>query len=301
MTVSLFMTAAVANAEESSTATLPVNNSAALTVPGEGGSVTTSVETAKAKKSPLGATFYTYTTVGKKSANNSNPAADQYLRLTGKYSLSDTKSISAFGQFTYKFATDADANGPGRDAVGKIADTVIQYTDSKLANLPGDVNLFMALRAYLPTGETARFVTKSAGMGMGIFSFEKSFGKLDISETFYTIYHNQTQDAYFAAGELKATDDYEIDQFLELEYHFTDKFSVSNSIGTEHSWSRGIPVTGVERATAFYNELQLILKPTSEVTLRGAVFTEQNMDSQNAFSAFQDDNTSYRTYLTIAI
>jgi hypothetical protein len=300
----MVVSAAMVQAEESSVAAVPASNSSAsLTppAPGTAGTVTGTVDVSKAKKSPLGASFYTYTTVGKKSANDSNPAADQYLRLTGKYSLSDTKSISVYGQFTYKFATQTDSNGPGRTASGNVDDTVLQYTDSKLVSLPADWNLVMALRAYLPTGEQARFVTKRAGMGLGIFSFEKSFGKLDISEAIYTFFHNQTQDYYLSGTTIKANADYEFDQALELEYHFTDKFSVSNAIGTEHMWARGVPIKGVERTTAFYNELQLILKPTAEVTLRGALITEQNMDSQNAFSAFQDDNTSYRTYLTIAI
>lgn len=259
-----------------------------------------SVATPEAKRT-LSFKFYTRNDLSAASVKDSNPDASEAFRVSGTYSLSDAKSIGYVQQFSYQFAKAAGGDGPARGSGSHVDDGWLNYTDGKIGSLPGDWNLALNLRLYLPIGETSRFVTKRLAQEMAWVMADKSFGKLDLSYSIVGIHQTHTQDYSIRGGQMVANQDLEFDQSVSMEYHLLPYLSLIESIGTEHRWTRSIPGKAGERTNFFMNEAGISAKPVKNIQVQGTISTETRLEANKTLEVYRTDETTYQTYLIISI
>lgn len=268
----------------------------------QGTSVATLATALPKTESPFGLGIWSYTNVGMKSVEDSNPDALQFARVTATYSLTESFAVGYFQELWYTFPTDDTQNSRGHDGHGNLDDGGLHLAHAQLAMLPFDIKLSLLYRQYFPTGETSRFVTHRMGAEQVLLTFSRSLGSFDFAESIYGTYFNQTQDYYYnSSRSLVANADFEIDQYLFIGWRLTDYFSLVNWIGSEHIWYRGVPLKGVNRSNSFYNETGFVLKPVKQFSLTATVLTDPQLESTNSVTLYRPQDTVYRLYATIAI
>ena len=271
------------------------------------GSSTTSLPAAAkdAKKIPFGLDLYQRTSVSKTLLENREdktlaPTTLNYIQ--GKYILNESQSIRVRQEFTYAFPKQK-ANGEQVAGEAKMLDTFIGFNDTKLATLPGDINLTGIFRVYLPTGEATRFVYKTNGMFLGWFILGKEFGKLELNAHMLGLYANNTQETYIdASGAVKPNDVAEIYPFGEVVYNFSDKLNLAQTAGFDNYVRTQPAGMGKQHEENLVLETTLTYKPVKALSAGLSILNNANVwDSSKQFSVYRSDETSYRLILTASL
>lgn len=255
------------------------------------------------KKAPFGLAVSFRTDADASKMNLPNPKAGEgpaalgITRVTGTFNLTESRSISVRQEFQYTFEVAASPTANR----GVMNDAFIGYTDSKLLALPGDWNLGLTYRQYLPDGEQSRFVTKRMGMEYLWATVDKSIGKFDLTYHLIPYIANNTQDYYLVDGAPKANFDYEIDQFMEVDYNITPKLQFNQYVGSYNIWNRPTPAAGVTRINQIYLESGFTFKPVKQVTLSASVENDATMRSDNDFKLLKDTELTYRALMILSL
>ena len=216
------------------------------------------------------------------------PEIDSYGGI--KYDLGNSRALSFRQNFSYLSAGSTGLDTRGSGAV-HLGDSVVNYTDGKVAKYLGDGSVIVIARAYLPTGESSRFVTHQAGKERLYVFLTKSYGKLDLTHTVLFQHFNWTQDSYIGPDGKEAQSPwlagtYEFDAF----YNFTPALSVGVAAGYDSALSRPLADKDV-RDEDLYIQPTLQLIASKRVTTQLYLYNEINTrNPTNKFAFLRDDD-----------
>ena len=218
-------------------------------------------------------------------AGKGTPKFNSYAGV--KYDLGNARAFSVRQGFSYD-----SAGGGGTDtrSLGglHINDTMLNYTDGKLASILGDGSVILIGRVYLPTGETSRFVTHQQGKERLYLIETKSFGKVDLTLVQLGKAFNWTQDQYFAGGKTKSSPTAALTGEFDAFYNFTPVVSVGAIAGYDHGWFRP---GGYDTQTAdVYIQPTVQVIPSKGVTAQVYLYNQVEIrNPTNKFAFMRDD------------
>jgi hypothetical protein len=288
------------NVESSVTtgAAAPATTPAAAPAGNSAGNSTASLPAAiPEKKRAIRGEFYSLSSIPKSSLNNASGAPSSSNFLGIKYAFQGGRSISIRQPFTYSFPK------VGAQGQAKVSDLYLNFAQSGLASFAGDGSITGSIRVYLPTGESSRFITKTNGSLMGWFIASKPFGKIDVSYHVLPSWFNQTQNSYVTSkGDLKANKDFAINHFVDVSYSLSEKLSISQSIGTDNAWYKGIPETGVTREHSLSMMTSLSFAPVPQLTILTGLSNDIDIyEPKQSFELMRDDELTAMLLISASI
>lgn len=243
------------------------------------------------------------TEFAKSSIPNQDPDASGLNRFAIGYKVTDTKIIGAREDSLWSAATKT------RPLQFHVVDPFISYADTKLAALPFDWSLSAQVRAYLPLGESTRFVTKANGSEALWMIADKSFGKLDVEFISMYQYYNNTQDYSIAydssnnASYLGNPDWAAYPLYAALDYNLNEKFTFSLWTALETLSNRETPVPSPNplRTNIFYVETMFAYNMNKHVKFMASLENDAILESNNHVSMYQDKDLFYNLYLLLKL
>lgn len=173
----------------------------------------------------------------------------------------------------------------------KVGNTYLHFTDPKLFTLNNGIEGTGVVRLYLPTGETARFISKDNGSVRLYLIGAKSFGKVDLDVTLLGQAWANTQDGFTAGGKFVSNTDYYLYPSFNAGYNFTDTLSVAQSLGTENLWYRAqVPTRSFNSTTTV--AWKAMKELTLTANLSNDVVYEGNDLQDRGYVPFRDDENT---------
>jgi hypothetical protein len=269
------------------------------TVPAASSSTNLPAASDAAKKRFVKGEFSTYTTLGVSAYKDKSaaPESDNFIGL--KLNVGEAQNVNLRQGFLYNYAFE------DQPAKATVKDFMVGYTNANIAKFGKDDagSVTGIFRVYLPTGESSRFVTKTAGSLYTWWITSYSLGKVDLSAHFIGSWYNQTQDSYLdSKGNAKANNDLYYLPFVNMDWNISDKITFSQSFGSENMIYRPLPGKGVAGLHTYTAMTTMTVQPVSGVTVMFGVSNDINLEKQErAFQVMRDDELTYVLQLTASI
>jgi hypothetical protein len=271
------------------TETIPPTISTTADIAGAGNSTSNIAKLAvPSGKRKIRGEFYSFEQIGYVDLNNAKGTVETQNYLGIKGSPGEGKSISVRQPFLYNWPKK------GEKTTAHLTDIYAQYLDTKLATI-GNVSVLGLGRAYLPTGESSRFVTKTKGSLYGVLIATYSVGKVDYNYNLVAQWFNQSQNGYTnSKGKYTGTQDYLYFQYPEAVWNISDTVSLSQSFGTSGVYYRPIAVTGMKRDTDFNSTTTFTWGPAPQFNLSVGISDDFSLERpKHSFQLFRGDELSY--------
>lgn len=238
--------------------------------------------------------FATQSVVSHTSVADDKGSVGSDLVMGVSYSLGEGKSIGVRQLFKHKMPLPGEVDPTKNAASLNLEDTYLHGSIGKIASFAGDGALSIKGRLYLPTGESSRMTHKRQGAVRMYLIADKPMGKVDLSYVFMPQYNNHTQDRLDGDALMNAS----LVQYIDVAYNFSDKLTLSQSVGTTSQWAYNIG----QKAEEFNLATTLRFAPIPQFAISTSLWNDINIyDSKEAFSLGRPKEVSYVLSLEASI
>jgi hypothetical protein len=194
------------------------------------------------------------------------------------------------------------SSDPAKASEAHVGDTYLQYLNSKLAQFGETGSLTAILRLYAPTGERSRFITKTRGSLYAALSAGASVGHFDVSYNVIGTVYNQSQNYYFTDNGPMQTAAATFTQYAEGVYNISDKWSITQDLGTSGAYMNALPEDTMHARHKFVSYSYLNYQPTSKVLLALGLYNEVPLtNSGTPFQVMRMDEMTYAAIMQLQL
>lgn len=238
------------------------------------------------RRSPWGAAFFNWSNINMKNYREGVGRLETYNYLSFDYRIDWKSKLSVRPEF-YLSGAGRDFFGDDKPGSIEMGDVYLQYTHNEWALIPfpgGGLGLSGSLRAYYPNSENSKRQKQITRLQARMILQTPLGGGFWISYHFRPMYFVQSQKAYLNEFfNPKATENYRIEQRLELARPFGRSWAIHQEIATEHRWYYSSSANDInsERSDTYFGLSTAVSWYVYGVSLKGGINYESKLGTRN--------------------